>query len=548
MAEKQRVIELILSGKMNSSLSGAFDKAQTGLNRLRRTMTGVTDSERHMRAGSKMMAGSLVKSALGYAAAYVGVRELATGVWDFVKAANESNREQTRMSQLMSNVKGTTLAQIKATKDYATAIMNKTTLDDETIMRGQGQLATFQLQAKSIRKLTPAMADLAVGTFGLNANSENLQKTGNLLGKVFTGQVGALRKVGISFDKNQEKMLKNGNEAQKTAMLIKVINQNYGGLAKKMADTDEGKIARMAVAWGNVKENIGGALSPTVTKVLGYISRNLPGIQAFLTRIVGGAKQGVSVLKPFYNYIATQVWPMLKSIGGEMIAIFREAWPAIQPVLTKLGGSVKRLLTEIVPTVRTIWETIKPTFKWFIGTALPIALDIIGKIVGQVALLVKHLRAAVDWWNSLTDTYRRDDNRTNYVSDARDKMIQKQRARNAKLISEGKQPLPIRVPGLGVGAGMETISARAGGGPVRRGRSYLVGERGPELFRPRSSGSIVPNGRLAAAGGMTLNYSPSFSISGNADGAVIDGALQMSERRLEAMLEKIEAKRNRRKF
>lgn len=35
---------------------------------------------------------------------------------------------------------------------------------------------------------------------------------------------------------------------------------------------------------------------------------------------------------------------------------------------------------------------------------------------------------------------------------------------------------------------------RAAGGPVSRGKSYVVGENGPELFTPTSSGSIIPNG------------------------------------------------------
>jgi hypothetical protein len=44
-------------------------------------------------------------------------------------------------------------------------------------------------------------------------------------------------------------------------------------------------------------------------------------------------------------------------------------------------------------------------------------------------------------------------------------------------------------------------SARATGGPVNAGQPYLVGERGPELFVPGASGSIVPNG--AVGGGAT---------------------------------------------
>lgn len=36
--------------------------------------------------------------------------------------------------------------------------------------------------------------------------------------------------------------------------------------------------------------------------------------------------------------------------------------------------------------------------------------------------------------------------------------------------------------------------ARADGGPVSAGGAYLVGERGPELFRPASAGAVEPLG------------------------------------------------------
>jgi len=41
--------------------------------------------------------------------------------------------------------------------------------------------------------------------------------------------------------------------------------------------------------------------------------------------------------------------------------------------------------------------------------------------------------------------------------------------------------------------------ARASGGPVSGGMAYLVGERGPELFVPNSSGGIVPNHAMGGA-------------------------------------------------
>jgi len=39
-------------------------------------------------------------------------------------------------------------------------------------------------------------------------------------------------------------------------------------------------------------------------------------------------------------------------------------------------------------------------------------------------------------------------------------------------------------------------AGRAIGGPVVAGRSYVVGERGPELFTPGQSGGITPNNQL----------------------------------------------------
>lgn len=44
------------------------------------------------------------------------------------------------------------------------------------------------------------------------------------------------------------------------------------------------------------------------------------------------------------------------------------------------------------------------------------------------------------------------------------------------------------------------IPGRAHGGPVRRLAPYVVGERGPELFIPRTSGTIIPNGRAISSG------------------------------------------------
>lgn len=59
--------------------------------------------------------------------------------------------------------------------------------------------------------------------------------------------------------------------------------------------------------------------------------------------------------------------------------------------------------------------------------------------------------------------------------------------------------------------------ARAGGGPVEAGKSYLVGERGPEVVRFGSSGHVTPNHQL---GGMVINV----DARGATDPAAIEAA------------------------
>lgn len=49
------------------------------------------------------------------------------------------------------------------------------------------------------------------------------------------------------------------------------------------------------------------------------------------------------------------------------------------------------------------------------------------------------------------------------------------------------------------------LAPRANGGPVYDGTPYMVGERGPELFVPNGSGTIIPNNALENVGSSTVN-------------------------------------------
>jgi hypothetical protein len=79
-----------------------------------------------------------------------------------------------------------------------------------------------------------------------------------------------------------------------------------------------------------------------------------------------------------------------------------------------------------------------------------------------------------------------------------------------------------RMQGLGAWEGFKRHARRARGGPVHAGQSYVVGEGGWEIFKPRQSGEIVNQKQLAAQGGKThgdsnVTFHATFHVNGATD-------------------------------
>lgn len=85
------------------------------------------------------------------------------------------------------------------------------------------------------------------------------------------------------------------------------------------------------------------------------------------------------------------------------------------------------------------------------------------------------------------------------------------------------------------GSILPVAGARAAGGPVAAGQTYLVGEKGPELFTPASAGAITPNAALRGAG-VTVNITTpdaqSFLKSKSQVAAMLARAVSQGQRNL----------------
>ena len=73
---------------------------------------------------------------------------------------------------------------------------------------------------------------------------------------------------------------------------------------------------------------------------------------------------------------------------------------------------------------------------------------------------------------------------------------------------------------------------RAQGGSVNARSPYIVGEKGPELFVPGSSGAIVPNNKLAAAGESGGSVNITYNIQSGVSRAELAPILENERKRL----------------
>jgi hypothetical protein len=78
------------------------------------------------------------------------------------------------------------------------------------------------------------------------------------------------------------------------------------------------------------------------------------------------------------------------------------------------------------------------------------------------------------------------------------------------------------------------LAGRAMGGPVNAGTPYMVGEKGPELFVPSSSGSIVPNGAMGSSGGGSGGVTVNYNIAAGVSRAELVPILEQERKRLKA--------------
>jgi len=407
------------------------------------------------------VAGAAFAAAGAAAAAYAG-KLLVDGV----KAAIEDEAAQAKLATTLGNVTGATKAQIAATEDYITKTAIAFGVTDDELRPSLDRLVRSTKNVEEAQKLQSLALDVAAGT------GKNLTSVSEALAKAHDGNFGALKKLGVTID---ESIIKSKDFDAATAALA----STFGNQATIQADTFQGKMARLSIAFSEAKETVGSFVLDAITPLLStFVEQGIPTIQAVATEIGENLKP---VFQDIFKVISQDVFPIIKAwanfllneliptIGKFLIPIFQGLKNAFDTIKNAINDNSKEL-APFINLLKGLWDFAKTYLVPFLGGAFKTALEVIGKVISG---LISGFASLV---NSINEVINRVQAFINLVMS------------NSVVRGIGNF-----VSGI-FGGG------RASGGSVNAGTSYLVGEQGAELFTPASNGVITPLDRIGGGG------------------------------------------------
>ncbi|MGI9143726.1 MAG: hypothetical protein ACR2IJ_11110, partial [Fluviibacter sp.] len=213
-------------------------------------------------------------------------------------------------------------------------------------------------------------------------------------------------------------------------------------------------------AIGNLSDKIGKDLKPVFDGIAVFVKDTL-----------------LPNLKLFWEFLVNVLIP---SIVKTVTPIIKGLFSAFDSVAGAIKDNEEKL-SPLFDLFKVIASFVVKTLAPAIGTILGAALTAVGKILGGLisgfANVLGVITGVVNAIRTLIDLVK-------------------------------NNPVVEGISGLISSA---FGGARANGGSVSSGKSYLVGERGAELFTPSSNGMIVPNNALGG-GGSQINLTVNGAI------------------------------------
>lgn len=478
----------------------------------------------------------------------LGMGGAAVAMLGFAKDAAESAKVTRMVEQVVKSTGGVAGVSAEAVDKLATSISNKTGADDEAIASGAALLLTFTNVKNGVgegndifNQATQTAVDMAAAMNGGEVSADGLKGANIQLGKALNDPIkgiSALSKVGVSFTEQQKEqikvMVKAGDTAGAQKLILAELGKEFGGQAAAATDP----MVKLQTVLGNLAETLGAIVLPYVEKfstkmaeVANWIGNNEGKVRALgaVLGVMGAAILAVNVgmkvhtavlalTSGAWRLLATVMWAnpvfliagILIGVGVALVVLYKKS----ETFRNIVNGAFRSVRDVVVG----VWDTIKyavnlaikvvtNAFVLYVDTVLSGVEGMLrayahlpdfmggGKANGAanaVAGIRASLQSLKDKVNELPTSKKME------VEMESARALEKIRALKAQVNGTG-WTISIGTSGPdGIGV---RLPARAAGGPVSAGGTYLVGERGPEVVTMGGRGFVTPNHALRGGGG-----------------------------------------------
>lgn len=354
--------------KVKITFDADFDELKKGVKGAQNEVEGFSD-----RIGKfGKVAAAAFAAATVAAAAYAGKLLI-----DGVKSAIADEAAQVKLATSLKNVTGATNSQIKAVEEQITKTSLLTGLTDDELRPSLDRLLRATKDVQKAQELQAVAIDVAAGS------GKSLEAVTNAMARAAEGNTTALGKLGVGLSSAQ---LKTMSMEQITASLAKT----FEGQASKQADTFQGKMARLTVAFDEAKETVGSYVLDAITPLISsFVDKGIPAIQNFasgLSVTLGPAFTAIfkvvrddllPIILKFWNFLAFEFIPALGAIFGPALKGFANAFTTIKNAV----ASNSEELAPFFSLLKSIWTFVKDNLAPLLGGAFKLALEGVGLIV-----------------------------------------------------------------------------------------------------------------------------------------------------------------------
>lgn len=367
-------VELSLKDRMSGGLKGAT----SALGRFETSAGRAGQAARNAAANTAkfgLIAGGFIVSQ-----AALGVRSLA-----------ELERLTQQTAAAIETTGGVAGQTTKSIRDLSEALEDLTTVDDKAVQAGANVLLTYtNIGEETFPRATKAATDLAVALAQGDAEAADVAATARLLGKALNDPAksfGILRKAGIAFDAQTEKVVKGliaqGKVAEAQAIILSELEKRYGKAGEAAAQGFGGDLRKFSDAVEEAQMALATGLLPVIREFTAIITKELKD-----PRTIEAIKEGGRELAGFLRAALTAAKAIPWGTIAEAMKLSGQAAKTILDVFTSLppwvqtavltGWGLNKLTGGILGDV--LGEAAKGLIKGVLGINAGV-VNVMGKVV-----------------------------------------------------------------------------------------------------------------------------------------------------------------------